>query len=61
MKKKTEIQDFVKNPIIIKNTLNKEIISEKIIKKLILEDIDNFLKQLEGNIKYQQYIINRTI
>ena len=43
---KTEIQDFVKNPIIIKNSLNVEIITEKALKILILEDIPSFLKQL---------------
>ena len=49
---KTEIQDFVKNPIIIKNTLNKEIVSEKMLKTLILEDLDNFLKELGDGFSY---------
>ena len=38
--------DFVKNPIIIKNNNNHEIISEKVLQKLILEDIENFLEEL---------------
>ena len=38
--------DFVKNPIIIKNHNNHEIISEKVLQKLILEDIENFLEEL---------------
>lgn len=42
------IVDFVKNPIIIKNNNNYEIISEKILQKLILEDIEYFMKEL-GN------------
>lgn len=42
------IIDFVKNPIHIKNSNKKEIISEKILQKLILEDIPTFLKEL-GN------------
>lgn len=43
---KLEIQDLVKNPIVIKNSLNKEIITEKALKLLILEDIPSFLKEL---------------
>lgn len=41
-----EVQDFIKNPIIIKNTSNYEIISEKVLQKLILEDISSFLEEL---------------
>ena len=37
------------NPIIIKNNNNYEVISEKILKKLILEDIESFMKEL-GNL-----------
>ena len=39
------IIDFVKNPIHIRNSNKKEIISEKILQKLILEDIPTFLKE----------------
>ena len=42
-----EIKDFIKNPIIIKNN-NNEIFSEKLLQKIILEDISSFLKEL-GN------------
>ena len=42
------IIDFVKNPIHIRNSDKKEIISEKILQKLMLEDIPIFLKEL-GN------------
>ena len=42
------VVDFVKNPIVIKNSSNYEIISEKILKNLILEDIETFMKEL-GN------------
>ena len=42
------VTDFIKNPITIKNASNKEIISEKVLQKIILEDIPNFLKEL-GN------------
>ncbi len=45
-KEESNIIDFVKNPIIIKNNTNYENISEKILQKLILEDISSFLKEL---------------
>ncbi len=47
-KKKTKVQDFIKNPILIKNKYNKENISEKMLQDLILEDIPSFLSEL-GN------------
>ena len=40
------VTDFVKNPIILKDTNNYEIMSEKVLKKLILENISLFLKEL---------------
>ena len=39
------IKDFVKNPIVIKSN-NKEIISEKVLHQLILENIEDFLLEL---------------
>ena len=47
------IQDFIKHPILIKNKYNYEEISEKILKQLILEDIDNFLTELGENFLQQ--------
>ena len=49
---KLELIDLVKNPIIVNNNLNKEIIKEKALKKLILEDMDNFLEQLGSEFCY---------
>lgn len=46
VKRKTELKDFIKNPIIIKNIENYENMSEKILQKLILEDIEDFMKEL---------------
>ena len=46
--KETKAEDFIKNPIVIRNSFNYEIISEKTLQKLILEDIENFMKEL-GN------------
>jgi len=40
---KLEVQDLVKNPIVINNPTSKEIITEKALKLLILEDLDEFL------------------
>ena len=47
-KEEIDIGDTIKNPIIIKNKLgiDKEDISEKILQRLILEDIPSFLKEL---------------
>ena len=44
--KESNVVDFIKNPIMIKNNSNYEIFSEKILQKLILEDIENFLDEL---------------
>ena len=46
------ITDFIKNPIVIKNNTNKEIISEKVLQKVILEDLDDFLKELGNSFCY---------
>ena len=47
-KEKLDIKDNIKNPIVIhnKNNPDKENISEKVLKNLILEDIPSFLKEL---------------
>ena len=50
-KEEEKIEDFIKNPIIIKNSYKDEI-SEKLLKRLILEDIDNFLKELGTGFCY---------
>ena len=50
--KKTIVSDFIKNPIIIKNIYNYKTISERILKKLILEDMDNFLTELGDGFCY---------
>ena len=45
---KLEVKDLVPNPILIKNKNNIEIITEKVLHNLILEDIPTFMKEL-GN------------
>ncbi len=47
-KEKLKVPDLVKNPIQIKNTDGNNEISEKVLQKLILEDIPSFLDEL-GN------------
>ena len=47
-KEETTLVDFIKNPIVIKNNSGREIVSEKVLQKLILEDLPTFLKEL-GN------------
>ena len=48
---KEKIEDFIKNPILIRNSC-KEVISEKLLKQLILEDMDNFLSELGEGFCY---------
>ena len=43
---KSNVVDFVKNPIMIRNSNMYNIFSEKVLQKLILEDIENFLDEL---------------
>lgn len=41
-----QIQDFIKNPIFIYNKNKYDVISEKVLQRLILEDISSFLNEL---------------
>lgn len=52
MKDIIEVKDLVKNPIVIKNTNNSKIISEKILQRLILEDIPSFLEELGSGFTF---------
>ena len=47
---KLEVQDLVKNPIIL-NT-NKEIVKEKMLQQLILENMEKFLKELGNGFSF---------
>ena len=51
-KEETKINDFIKNPIIIRNKYGYSDISEKLLKDLILEDLDSFLKELGTGFSY---------
>ena len=48
IEKYTNIIDYVKDPILIKNSYNYDNVSEKVLQKLILDDIPSFLDEL-GN------------
>ena len=44
--------DFIKNPILIKNNTNTEIISEKVLQRIIMEDLSSFLKELGNGLTF---------
>ena len=48
----SQIKDYIKHPIIIKNKYNYTEITERLLKQLILEDIDNFLIELGEGFTY---------
>lgn len=52
LKENSNVVDFVKNPILIKNSYDYSEISERILQKLILEDISNFLNELGSGFSF---------
>ena len=46
------IKDLVPNPILIRNNNNVEIATEKALQKLILEDIELFMKELGSTFSF---------
>ena len=51
-KDNVEVLDLVKNPIVINNKYNLTDIKENVLKKIILEDMDDFLKELGNGFTY---------
>ena len=51
-KEENKVTDFIKNPILIKNSYDYERITEKILKQLVLEDLDTFMKELGNGFCY---------
>ena len=49
---KLDIKDNIKNPIIIKNIYNYTEVTEKILQKLILEDISSFMRELGNSFSF---------
>ena len=52
LKEDNKVNDLIKNPILIRNNKNHKKITEKILKQLILEDLDNFLNELGEDFCY---------
>ena len=50
--KESDIVDFIKNPILIRNKNNIEIINEKALHSLILEDIESFMQELGNSYSF---------
>ena len=51
-KEETGVSDLVKNPIVVHGNINQNIVEEKCLKKLILEDIGHFLRELGDGFTY---------
>ena len=51
-KSNNEVTDYIKNPILINNKNNYNEISEKMLQKIILEDIESFLKELGSSFSF---------
>ena len=49
---KLEVKDLVPNPILIKNKNSIEIVTEKVLHNLILEDIESFMKELGNSFTF---------
>ena len=47
-----ELKDLVPNPIIIRNKNNIEIVTEKVLHNLILEDIESFMRELGNSFSF---------
>lgn len=47
-----DVKDLVPNPILIRNKNNIEIINEKALHKIIMEDIEYFMKELGNNFSF---------
>ena len=52
MEEELKLEDTIKNPIIISNKFNYEIVSEKILQNLILENIEEFMKELGNSFSF---------
>ena len=51
-KTKIEVKDLVPNPILIRNKNNIDIVTEKTLHQLILEDIELFMKELGNSFSF---------
>ncbi len=51
-KEEIKIEDFIKNPIVIRTNKNQEIFNEKVLQQIILEEIEHFMKELGGGFSF---------
>ncbi len=51
-KEENEVQDFIKHPILIKNNMDIDDITEELLEQLILNDMDSFLTELGDGFCY---------
>ena len=51
-KGKIEVKDLLPNPILIRNKNNIDIVTEKVLHQLILEDIELFMKELGNSFSF---------
>ena len=51
-KEEPKTEDLIKNPILIKNTFDKDNITEKMLGQLILEQLPSFLKELGAGFSF---------
>ena len=49
---KIEIKDLVPNPLLLRNKKNIELVTEKALHNLILEDIESFMKELGNSFSF---------
>ena len=49
---KLEVKDLIPNPILIRNKNNIEIVTEKALHNLILEDIESFMKEIGSSFSF---------
>lgn len=54
---KYKVEALVKNPIIIKNSDHYEVISEKVLQKLIMENMALFLKELSNSLNKRSLFV----
>jgi len=47
-----KVKDLVPNPILIRNKNNMEVVTEKVLHQLILEDIETFMKELGNSFSF---------
>lgn len=59
-----EMKDLIPNPILIKNKNNIEVVTERILHNLILENIESFMKELlvlfsDNRIYTRDYVLSK--